>query len=82
MLESIVNQTRLFAQQKGVDFPFCVEELQAFIAINLAMGLLRLPQIRDYWSRSEELATLWFRSIMSRDHFLCILSTSMTLQNR
>ena len=73
MFESIVNQTRLFAQQKGVDFPFCVEELQAFIAINLAMGLLRLPQIRDYWSRSEVLATPWFRSIMSRDHFLRIL---------
>ena len=73
VLESIVLQTKLFAQQKGIDFPFCVEELQAFIAVNLAMGLLRLPQIRDYWSKSEVLATPWFRSIFSRDRFLQIL---------
>ena len=37
------------------------------------MELRRLPQIRDYWSRSKILATPWFRSIMSCDHFLRIL---------
>ena len=46
ILESIVQQTILFANQKGVDFQFCIEEL---LAINIAMGLLRLPELRDYW---------------------------------
>ena len=41
--------------------------------MNIAMGLLRLPQIRDYWSKSEILATPWFRTIMPRDRFLGIL---------
>jgi len=50
-----------------------VEELQAFIAIHIAMGLLHLPQIKDYWATSVVLATPWFPSIMARDRFLTIL---------
>ena len=37
------------------------------------MGLLRLPQIKDYWSKSEVLAIPWFSSIMARDWFVAIL---------
>ena len=37
------------------------------------MGLLRLPRINDYWSRSKILSTPWFPSIMSRDRFHNIL---------
>ena len=50
-----------------------MEEFQAFTAIHIAMGLLCLPQIKDYWSTSEVLATPWFSSIMGRDRFLAIL---------
>lgn len=73
ILESIVQQTILFASQKNVTFVFCIEELQAFIGVNIAMGMLRLPQIRDYWATNNILATPWFPSIMSRDRFLSIL---------
>ena len=73
ILESIVQQTILFASQKGVTFVFCIEELQAFIGVNIAMGMLRLPQIRDYWATNNILATPWFPSIMSQDRFLSIL---------
>ena len=31
ILDSIVTQTKLFAEQKKVDFPFCSEELLAFL---------------------------------------------------
>ena len=31
LLGSIVSQTKIFAARKGVDFDFCIEELQAFI---------------------------------------------------
>ena len=37
------------------------------------MGLLKLSQIRDYWSTNEVLATPWFPAVMSRDHFFRIL---------
>ena len=47
ILDSIVQQTKLFAQQKGKDFEFCVEELMAFIGITIAMGMLRLPRVKD-----------------------------------
>ena len=53
-------------------FLFCDEELQAFIGLNIAMGLLKLPQIRDYWSTNEVLAMPWFPAVMSRDHFFTI----------
>ena len=73
ILDSIVTQTKLFAEQKKVEFSFCSEELLAFFGLNIGMGLLRLPQIRDYWSRSKVLSTPFFPSVMSRDRFLSIL---------
>ena len=45
----------------------------AFIGVTIAMGMLRLPRVKDYWSTSNVLSTPWFRSIMSRDRFLEIL---------
>ena len=62
-----IMQYQVFA---GVDFEFFVEE---FIGINIAMGLLRLPQVRDYWSTSEILSTPWFSTIMSRDRLFAIM---------
>ena len=73
ILQAIVHQTKLFTSQKKVNLNFCLEELQAFIGLNIAMGILRLPQARDYWSTSEILATPWFPSVMARDHFFIIL---------
>lgn len=74
LLESIVKQTLLYAASKGSDFPeFCLEELQAFIGINIAMGLLKLPQVKDHWCTSEVLSTPWFGSIMARDRFFKIM---------
>ena len=39
-------------------------------------GLLRLPQVRDYWSKSDNLSTPWFPTIMARDRFFEILRYS------
>ena len=71
--EAIIQQSKWFASQKGVALQLCVEELLAFIALNIAMGMLRLPQVRDYWTTSEVLSTPWFPTIMSRDRFFTIL---------
>jgi len=40
-----------------------MEEQLAFIGMNMAMGLLRLPQINDYWYKIPILSTPWFPSI-------------------
>ena len=59
VLESIVRQTLLFAASKGATFKeFYIEELQAFIGVNIAMGLLKLPQIKDYWCTNDNLNAL------------------------
>jgi len=73
LLQSIVTQSNLFAASKGATLDLHVEELQAFIGINVAMGMLKLPQIRDYWATDDIISTPWFPSIMSRDRFVEIL---------
>lgn len=73
LLETIVMQTNMMASQKGVTLGLCTEELQAFLGMNIAMGMLRLPQIRDYWATVEVLSTPWFPSIMPRDRFFQIM---------
>ena len=60
--EAIVQQMIL-----KEEFSFCIEELLAFIGLNIAMGLIQLPQLQDYWNKDEVLATPFFSSIMSRD---------------
>ena len=45
----------------------------ALIGISIAMGMLRLPRLKDYWSTSNVLLTPWFRSIMSRNKILSYL---------
>ena len=73
LLETIVIKTNMMAAKKGVTLGLCIEELQAFIGMNIAMGMLRLPQIRDYWATDEVLSTAWFPSIMPRDRFFQIM---------
>jgi len=73
LLATIVTETNDYAQAKGVSLNLCVEELQTFIGINIAMGMLRLPQIHDYWSNNEILSTPWFGAIMPCDRFFNIL---------
>lgn len=73
MFDLIVEQTRLFAiQQNDESFSISKEELFAFIGINVAMGMVRLPRVHDYWSTSPVFSMPWFSSIMSRDRFFRI----------
>ena len=64
MLESIVKQTLLFAAMKSADF-----ELLAFIGLNIAMGLLKLPQLKYYWYTDDIVFTPWFPAIMPEIDF-------------
>lgn len=50
-----------------------VAEMQAFLGLVIAMGVVKLPQMEDYWSTNPILHHPWFRSVMSRDRFKQIL---------
>ena len=49
-----------------------VEEMKAFVGVILNMGVVQLPDIKDYWTQDETINLPFFRSVFSRDHFLQI----------
>ena len=76
----IVVQINLYAAQRRAQksdsrpfVPISKCEMMAFIGINIAMGIISLPQGRDYWSCEPILKHKWFSTIMSRNRFLKIL---------
>ena len=40
--------------------------MKAFVGLILNMGLVQVPEIKEYWSRDE---TPFFRRVFSRDRF-------------
>ena len=69
----------LFAAMKGTSYnEFYVEGLQAFIGVHIAMGLLKLLQIKDYWCKNEIISTPWFPAIIPRDRFFTMLCVTFT----
>jgi len=76
-IDQITEQTNLFYKQEASKKtlpPFTVsnEDIMAFIAINITMGIARLPSVNDYWA-SGITSMPWFQSIMSRNRFKAIL---------
>ena len=72
VLELIVEQTPLYSVQQEAFFDFTFEDLFAFIGINIAMGMIRLPRVHDYWSTKPMLRMPWFSAIMPRNKFIKI----------
>ena len=62
--------------------PVTKEELMAFVGLNIAMGIISLPSIDDYWSTDPILSHSWFRVIMSRDRFGEILCYVHLINNK
>ena len=54
--------------------PVSEEEIKGFMAMTIAMGLVKQHSIADYWAKDEVVATPFFGSIMSRDRFMNITS--------
>ena len=50
------------------------EEMRSFLGIHLAMGLVRLPSLKDYWSTNPLLATPGIVKGMSRNRLRSIHS--------
>ena len=87
IVESIVEQTNLFAQQYTDSHELSrrsrvqqwgrsvhdMAELKRFLALVVLMGLINFPSIEDCWVTSWPFATFTFSSIMSRDRFSLLL---------
>ncbi|XP_018570593.1 piggyBac transposable element-derived protein 3-like [Anoplophora glabripennis] len=66
-IEHIVFQTNLYATQRGKTFvPTTTREIKIFLAINILMGVKRLPSYRDFWSAQMELRDSYISNLMSR----------------
>lgn len=74
IFDLIARETNLYAYQKGnLDFDVPATEMAAFFGINIAMGVVNLPKIHDYWSTIPILRHPWFSQVMSRNRFFQIL---------
>lgn len=49
--------------------PTTPEEIKAFVGVCIAMGIIKLPAIADYFSTEPILSHPWFPSILSKDRF-------------
>lgn len=62
---SIVEQSNLYHQQQsdgnddGKWKDITIEELKAFLGILLAMGLVELPKLHDYWALNSLTSVPW-----------------------
>ena len=54
--------------------PVLAEDIRVFAAHLILMGLLKKPELEEYWSRKTLTRTPFFGQFMSRDHFQMILS--------
>ncbi|XP_054719241.1 piggyBac transposable element-derived protein 3-like [Uloborus diversus] len=74
-IERIVSQTNLYATQMQKPFtPLELKEFLRFLAINLLMGIKRLPSYRDYWSSDPDLNDPFISRQLSVKRFSWILS--------
>ena len=62
-------------------FQTTLEELCAFLGINILMGIHKLPKMRDYWSVDEGLGNTLIQKMMTRDRFLEILQNLHFVDN-
>ena len=74
LLKLIIEQTHIYAQQKGVAFSTNVQELKAFFGIILGMTIHKLPDIRLYWSTLPIYHVGFIANVMPRKRFEMIRS--------
>ncbi|CAK9816241.1 PiggyBac transposable element-derived protein 2 [Anthophora plagiata] len=89
LLELIVNETNRYAEQSNVGvenssssttrkhqqswMPVTIGEIKKFTVILIIMGLVRLPEIKLYWSKNTMYSNARIKEVMRRDRFLTVL---------
>lgn len=65
----IVEQSNLYAMQKGRVFTLTVEEFKAYMGLVVRMSLVKLPSIRMYWSTDPTFHQAQIADVMTRPRF-------------
>ena len=84
LLTLIKVESERYAEQNGRVYQTRIDELAAFLGINILMGINRLPVIKDCWSAEEGLGNPLTQKAMTRSRFFEILQNmhfSENLQN-
>ncbi len=55
--------------------PVSLIEMKAFIGTILNMGIIQLPNLKDYWTKSNITNLPFFRSVFTRNRFFQIFGT-------
>ncbi|XP_048587830.1 piggyBac transposable element-derived protein 4 [Nematostella vectensis] len=79
--DCLVTMTNLNAERKGAKGtsggqwkPITQDEMKAFFGLNIAMGIVKLPEAKMYWQKKIWLLTVpSFSQVMSRNRFFQIL---------
>ena len=54
--------------------PVSADDIKSFVAHMIILGIVRKPDLEDYWSKRGIMQTPFFGKYMSRNRFQCILS--------
>ena len=73
LLSLLKTESERYAEQNGRMFQTTLEELCAFLGINILMDIHKLPKMRDHWSVDKGLGNTLIQKTMIRDRFLEIL---------
>lgn len=88
LLKLIVSETNRYAEQSNVGensslsttrkhqqswMPITIGEIKKFIGILMIIGIVRLPEIKLYWSKNTMYSNARVKKVMKRDRFLTIL---------
>ena len=82
LLELIVEQPNLYAHQNGRNFTVTEEELKAFLGINFAIAINKLPTIAEYWRADNLIDNDGIQNTMIRNRFCEILQNLHFADNR
>lgn len=77
ILQSIVDQSNLYANQKGAKnwYPLTLAELKAYIGCSILMGIHQLPRLENYWSSDPFLGVKSISDVMTAKRFKKITET-------
>ena len=74
-MQQVLEQRTLTARSRFNGWvPTVMQEIKALIAVTIAMGLLVLRDLNEYWSTSSVLSAPFFPRVMTWDCFWMLLS--------
>ncbi|KAK3106989.1 hypothetical protein FSP39_004511 [Pinctada imbricata] len=73
--DTLAEETNRYATQKGPDpkwTPNNAEEMRAFVALNIIIGVRQLLRLENYWSTDERFGDPYVSSILTKTRFMKI----------